>query len=201
MIYVDPPYGVNFKSNFQPLIGSRDVKDKAEDLTREPEMVRAYRDTWTLGIHSYLTYMRERLLTAKNLLADSGSIFVQISDENVHLLRTILDEVFGGANFVAQINYRTMTALGSSGMSRVYDYLLWYARDIERAKFRPLYEDTNILDDSEYSYTAAPGGAAQKLDREQKQAVTDPTEIFKRSDLFRFYAVLRFRLRLSGATM
>lgn len=183
MIYVDPPYGVNFKSNFQPLIRTRDVKDKPQDLTREPEMVRAYRDTWTLGVHSYLTYLRDRIVAARALLADTGSIFLQISDENVHLLRQVLDETFGSGNFVAQINYRTMTALGSSGMSRVYDYLLWYARDLNRAKFRPLYEATSITDDTEYAYIAAPGGTAKKLTLDEKRAVDDDKSIFKRSDL------------------
>src|SRR5215207_764818 len=103
MIYVDPPYGIRFASNFQSEIGKRDVKDKEQDLTREPEMVKAYRDTWTLGIHSYLAYLRDRLLVARELLTESGSIFVQISDENLHRVRAVMDEVFGTDNFVALI--------------------------------------------------------------------------------------------------
>src|SRR6185503_14635291 len=98
MIYMDPPYGIKFASNFQPEIGRRDVKDKEQDLTREPEMVKAYRDTWTLGIHSYLSYLRDRLIVARELLADTGSIFVQISSENLHRVRTLLDEVFHATN-------------------------------------------------------------------------------------------------------
>ena len=103
MIYFDPPYGIKFSSNFQPQLGQRDVKDREQDLTREPEMVKAYRDTWTLGIHSYLAYLRDRLAMAKELLTDSGSIFVQISDENLHRVRCVMDEVFGSENFCCLI--------------------------------------------------------------------------------------------------
>lgn len=185
MIYLDPPYGIKFASNFQPQLGQRDVKDREQDLTREPEMVKAYRDTWTLGIHSYLAYLRDRLAMARELLADTGSIFVQISDENVHRVRVLMDEVFGTANFVAQINYRTMTALGSSGMSQVYDYLLWYSKDKEKAKnkYRPIYNQTDITEDGEYTYVDAAVGAAQKLTEAEKKAAEDQRKIFKRSDL------------------
>ena len=100
MIYIDPPYGIKFASNFQPTVFQRDVKDREQDLTREREQIKAYRDTWTLGIHSYLAYLRDRLIVAKELLTDSGSLFVQISDENVHRVRCIMDEVFGNENFV-----------------------------------------------------------------------------------------------------
>ena len=112
MIYIDPPYGIKFASNFQPTVFQRDVKDKAEDLTREPEQIKAYRDTWTLGIHSYLTYLRDRLIVAKDLLTDSGSIFVQIGDENVHRVRSIMDEVFGSENFVSTICLLLQLGLG-----------------------------------------------------------------------------------------
>jgi len=100
MIYMDPPYGIKYASNFQPEVGRRDVKDKEEDLTREPEMVKAYRDTWTLGVHSYLSYLRDRLLLCKELLADTGSVFVQIGEENLHRIRCLMDEVFGSENLV-----------------------------------------------------------------------------------------------------
>ncbi|MEM2890802.1 MAG: DNA methyltransferase, partial [Candidatus Hadarchaeum sp.] len=106
MIYIDPPYGIKYASNFQPRIDRRDVKDKDEDLTHEPEQIKAYRDTWKLGIHSYLTYLRDRLLLARELLTESGSIFVQINDENLHLVRCLLDEVFGRENFVAVVAFR-----------------------------------------------------------------------------------------------
>ena len=107
MVYFDPPYGIKYGSNFQPFVNKKDVKDgKDEDLTQEPEMVKAFRDTWELGIHSYLTYLRDRLLLARELLSELGSVFVQISDENVHLVRCLMDEVFGVDNFVAQVTFR-----------------------------------------------------------------------------------------------
>jgi adenine-specific DNA-methyltransferase len=152
MIYMDPPYGIKFASNFQPEVGKRDVKDKQEDLTREPEMVRAYRDTWHLGIHSYLSYLRDRLVVAKELLADTGSIFVQISDENLHRVRMLLDEVFGPNQFVAQINFKTMGALGQSDIPKTFDYLLWFARDRNRMRFRKVFRPQVFEDDPEYRY-------------------------------------------------
>ena len=108
MVYIDPPYGIKYGSNFQPFVGDTSLKsgDKDEDLTQEPEMVKAFRDTWELGIHSYLSYLQRRLLLAKSLLSDSGSIFVQISDENLHLVRNLCDEVFGSKNFVSQISIK-----------------------------------------------------------------------------------------------
>jgi len=113
MIYLDPPYGIKFASNFQPKLGQREVKDREQDLTREPEMVKAYRDTWTLGVHSYLTYLRDRLAMARELLSDTGSIFVQISDENLHRVRCVMDEVFRADNFIGQIVFRTTSSLGA----------------------------------------------------------------------------------------
>src|SRR5512134_3987458 len=134
-IYLDPPYGIKFNSNFQWSTTSRDVKDgNADHITREPEQVKAFRDTWRDGIHSYLTYLRDRLVVARDLLADSGSIFVQIGDENVHRVRALLDEVFGDINFIAQI--ATKTSGGSTGvfLSGVVDFVLWFAKDTERTK-------------------------------------------------------------------
>jgi adenine-specific DNA-methyltransferase len=140
MIYIDPPYGIKYGSNFQPFVNKRDVKDgKDEDLTSEPEMIKAFRDTWELGIHSYLTYLRDRLLLAHELLTESGSVFVQISDENVHHVREIMDEVFGVGNFVAMINYKTMTPLGSNDLAKVFDYILWYAKKVDSIKYHPLF--------------------------------------------------------------
>src|SRR5450759_2532675 len=126
MIYLDPPYGIKFGSNFQPEIGNRDVKDKETDLTREPEMVKAYRDTWSLGVHSYLSYLRDRLILARELLVDSGSIFVQMGDENVHHVRDVLDEVFGRDNFICLITLRKTTSATNLFLPGVSDYLLWY---------------------------------------------------------------------------
>src|ERR1700675_990783 len=134
-IYFDPPYGIKFNSNFQWSTTSRDVKDgNISQITREPEQVKAFRDTWRDGIHSYLTYLRDRLTVARDLLTDSGSIFVQIGDENVHRVRALLDEVFSEENFVAQI--ATKTSGGSTGvyLSGVVDFVLWFARDAERTK-------------------------------------------------------------------
>jgi adenine-specific DNA-methyltransferase len=139
MIYVDPPYGIKYASNFQPRIDRRDVKDKDEDLTHEPEQIKAYRDTWTLGIHSYLTYLRDRLLLCRELLSESGSIFVQIGDENVHLVRCILDEIMGRENFVAMIAFVTSTGTTTAYLPRVSDYLLWYGRNVSCLKYRKLF--------------------------------------------------------------
>ena len=141
-IYIDPPYGIRFNSNFQWSTTSRDVKDgNKAHITREPEQVKAFRDTWRDGIHSYLTYLRDRLTVARDLLAESGSIFVQIGDENVHRVRVLLDEVFGEENFYQQIIYRTTAPLGSSGLSAPVDYILWYCKDKETHKYRALLEE------------------------------------------------------------
>src|SRR5205807_2939209 len=123
-----------------PFVRKRDVKhNDDEDLTREPEMVQAYRDTWELGLHSYLTYLRDRLLLCRELLAPTGSVFVQISDENLHHVREVMDEVFGRANFVAVIAFQTATNQNTKTIQRLYDYLVWYANDIDSLKCRPLY--------------------------------------------------------------
>ncbi|MBK9275071.1 MAG: site-specific DNA-methyltransferase [Flavobacteriales bacterium] len=138
MIYMDPPYGVKFGSNFQPFVRKRDVKhNEDESLTREPEMVQAYRDTWELGLHSYLTYLRDRLKVARDLLSPTGSIFVQISDENLHHVREVMDEVFGMDNGVVTIVFKKKSA--TTPTDPVNDYILWYARDRSRVKSRPLF--------------------------------------------------------------
>ena len=139
MIYVDPPYGIKFASNFQPTVFKRNVEDKESDLTREREQIKAYRDTWTLGVHSYLAYLRDRLMVAKELLTDSGSIFVQIGDENVHRVRSLMDEVFGIGNFVAQVYFKTTSGRHATKIDRVGNYILWFARNIESVKFHNLF--------------------------------------------------------------
>lgn len=142
MIFMDPPYGVKFGSNFQPFVRKRDVThNEDEDMTREPEMVQAYRDTWELGLHSYLTYLRDRLLLARELLTQSGSIFVQISDENVHLVRTLMDDVFGRDNFISTIVFQKTSSEEGEGVANTSDYLLWYCREKERFKSAPLYRE------------------------------------------------------------
>lgn len=141
MVYIDPPYGVKFGSNFQPFVRKRDVKHGADDeMTREPEMVKAYRDTWELGLHSYLTYLRDRLLLAKEILADTGSIFVQISDDNVHLVRTVMDEVFSADNFVSLITFQTTSGFATRTIATLGDHILWYAKDSSRVKVRKLFQ-------------------------------------------------------------
>ena len=139
MIYMDPPYGIKFGSNFQPFVRKRNVEHgEDEDLTREPEMVKAYRDTWELGNHSYLTYLRDRLLIARDLLAPSGSFFLQINDDNVHHARQVTDEVFGSENFINQIAFlRGGAQTSTTGLPVNNDYVLWYARDLSRVKQRP----------------------------------------------------------------
>lgn len=167
MIYMDPPYGIKFASNFQPEVGRRDVKDKAQDLTREPEMVKAYRDTWHLGVHSYLSYLRDRLMVAKELLADSGSIFVQISDENLHRLRLVLDEIFGVENFVAQIGIQKTGSVVGSFVQSNADFLLWYVRDRVHAqkKFRQIYAKRTLggIGGSGYSWIQEGSGSRRSL--------------------------------------
>ena len=140
-IYFDPPYGIKFNSNFQWSTTSRDVKDgNAGHITREPEQVKAFRDTWRDGIHSYLTYLRDRLTVARDLLTDSGSIFVQIGDENVHRVRAVLDEVFGDSNAVSTIAYKSAVGMGSEFLDNVTTYILFYAKDINQLKYRPLFQ-------------------------------------------------------------
>lgn len=140
-IYMDPPYGEKFGSNFQPFVRKREVKhNDDEHLTREPEMVKAYRDTWDLGTHSYLTYMRDRLLLARELLHPSGSIFVQISDKNVHHVREVMDEIFGAENFVSQINFQTTMGFETKTIATLGDFLLWYAKDITNLKVNKIYQ-------------------------------------------------------------
>lgn len=146
MIYMDPPYGVKFGTNFQPFVRKRPSdRNDDEDLTREPEVVKAYRDTWELGLHSYLTYLRDRLLIACDLLAASGSIFVQISDENIHHVREVLDEIFGAENFVSQISFQTTSGFATRTLSTLGDFLLWYAKDKQRVKVRKIYENQDLV--------------------------------------------------------
>ena len=153
-IYFDPPYGIKFNSNFQWSTTSRDVKDgKADHITREPEQVKAFRDTWRDGIHSYLTYLRDRLAVARDLLTDSGSIFVQIGDENVHRVRAVMDEVFGDNNFVSLIQFRTASTKPTKTISNICDFILWYAKDGDSLKFREIFtEKVDIPDYEKYDH-------------------------------------------------
>lgn len=147
MVYFDPPYGIKYGSNFQPFVNKRDVKDgKDEDLTAEPEMIKAFRDTWELGIHSYLTYLRDRLLLTRELLNERGSVFVQINDNNLHLVKAVMDEVFGYNNCVNIIPFKKRASFLSrfgKGLFELFDYIIWYAKDIEKVKVNPLYVPSN----------------------------------------------------------
>ena len=155
-IYFDPPYGIKFNSNWQVSTQSRDVKDgKQADVSREPEQVKAFRDTWKNGIHSYLTYLRDRLTVMRELLTESGSIFVQIGDENVHRLRSLLDEVFGETNLVSQIAFRTTTGRGNTHLAAASNYILWFAKDIAHLKSRPLYQDKSAGSSVDQIYSLA----------------------------------------------
>ena len=153
MIYIDPPYGIKYGSNFQPFTNKRDVKDGADDdLTQEPEMIKAFRDTWELGIHSYLTYLRDRLLLAKDLLHESGSLFVQIGDENVHHSRELCEEVFGAENFVSLICVTKTAGQTAELMAGLADYILWFSKDKNHAKFRRPYRQKKLEDDASGVY-------------------------------------------------
>lgn len=149
MVYFDSPYGIKYGSNFQPFIGDTSLKsgDKDEDLTQEPEMIKAFRDTWELGIHSYLSYLRNRLLLIRDMLTVSGSVFIQISDENLHLVRNICDEIFGSENFVSQISVKKGSVMFAKKLlNSATFYLVWYAKDKEQIKFRPLFTPKDYQD-------------------------------------------------------
>jgi adenine-specific DNA-methyltransferase len=172
-IYLDPPYGIKFGSNWQVSTRKRDVKDgKADDATRQPEQVKAFRDTWKLGIHSYLAYLRDRLVVARDLLTETGSVFVQIGDENVHLVRSLLDEIFGTVNFISQIAVRTTMGAGSQAgtivLPAVTSYILWYAKDSERTKIRDLYEDKADMESANlYSQLLLSDGTERRATHEE----------------------------------
>jgi adenine-specific DNA-methyltransferase len=164
-IYFDPPYGIRYASNFQPFVTKRDVKEGDDtSLTREPEQIRAFRDTWELGVHSYLTYIRDRLLLMREILVETGSIFVQISDEHVHRVRTVMDEVFGAENFCALIPFVKTSGQADKLLASICDYLIWYAKDQTKVKYRQLYNErsANTLD-SAYTWIEEPNGNCRKL--------------------------------------
>ncbi len=180
MIYIDPPYGIKFGSNWQVSTRKRDVKDgKAEDATRQPEQIRAFRDTWRLGIHSYLAYWRDRLVAARELLTETGSVFVQIGDENVHLVRCMMDEVFGSENFVALIPFRKKTMpLGAKFIDSMNDYLILYSKNKEHLKYRQLYYYTDMQGDFHWKwYEKSDGVISQMSDEEVHNHSLLPKEI------------------------
>lgn len=167
MIYIDPPYGIKYGSNFQPFVGKRDVKDRSDaDLTQEPEMIKAFRDTWELGIHSYLSYLRDRLLLAKELLNETGSVFVQIGDDNVHLVRNLMDEIFGTQEFVAEIFVEKTSGASMDNVDRVVDVLVWYAKSKDNVKYRQQFVQKKFHQYSyEYKFKADSSGYRQRLSK------------------------------------
>ena len=191
MIYIDPPYGIKFNSNFQPFTNKRDVKDKDDDsIPAEPEMIKAFRDTWELGIHSYLTHLRDRLLLAKELLHESGSIFVQISDENVHHVREILDEVFLPDNFISHISIVKTTGVMASSkrLNTKLDHLLWYGKDSSSTKYHEIFEQRSIANDASFSQVELSDGTRRPLTKEEKN---NPSLLPKGSKRFRYGDLLK----------
>jgi adenine-specific DNA-methyltransferase len=189
MIYIDPPYGIKFGSNWQVSTRKRDVKDgKVEDLTRQPEQIKAFRDIWELGIHSYLTYLRDRLVVARELLSETGSVFVQIGDENVHLVRCLLDEVFGGENFISLIVFRKkFMSLGAQHLDSMFDYILFYAKDKEQVKYRPLFRFMDVEGDGHWNYIEVPDGSRRRLSTEEVEnhrLLPSDSRIFQLSNLY-----------------
>lgn len=188
MIYFDPPYGIKFSSNWQNEVGKRDVKDKDEDLSREPEMIRAYRDTWMLGVHSYLAYLKQRLILARELLKDSGSVFVQISDENLHRVRAVLDEVFGPENYIAQIQFQKTTSATNDFLPVVADSIIWYGRNREQTTYHPLYQNKSLGEAGadHYSSIQLKSGEIRPLsegERSGKDKVPEGSRPFTSGDL------------------
>jgi adenine-specific DNA-methyltransferase len=164
MIYIDPPYGIKYKSNWQIKLNDKAVDDGDDSLSGEPEVIKAFRDTWELGIHSFLSYMRDRLLIARALLSIQGSCFVQISDENVHLVRSVMDEVFGSENFIAVIPFRKKTMpLGSNFIEQMNDFLLFYAKDKKELKYRQLYNEQDVTGDFHWQWFETPDGVRHKM--------------------------------------
>ncbi|MEO8194463.1 MAG: site-specific DNA-methyltransferase [Gemmatimonadales bacterium] len=187
MIYIDPPYGVKFGSNFQPFVRKRDVKhNKDADMTREPETVQAYRDTWELGLHSYLTYLRDRLLVARDLLTPTGSVFVQISDENLHHMREVMDDVFGASEFCGVIVFRKTTTQAGDLLPATNDFLLWYARDIKAVKFHQIYLARPGSNWVNYDFVALPDGTFRRMTAEESddtEMLPSGAQIYRRSPL------------------
>lgn len=187
MIYIDPPYGIKYGSNFQPFVNKREVKDgKDEDLTQEPEMIKAFRDTWELGIHSYLSYLRDRVLLARELLSESGSIFIQISDENVHLVRNLMDEIFGKENFIALITFTKTSSATSQLLAGTSDFIIFYAKDREQLKYRQLFIDKSFEGQgaSAYNKVELADGSTITIDAAVKKNINlSQAKLYRLSDM------------------
>ena len=187
-IYLDPPYGIKFNSNFQWSTTSRDVRDgKAEHITREPEQVKAFRDTWRDGIHSYLTYLRDRLSVARDLLTESGSIFVQIGDENLHRVRNLMDEVFGEDNFISIIQFQKTGSLSGNLLANTVDFILWFAKSKQSAKYRQLYNErvAGHVSSDRYDQIELTDGTERRLSKAEIERASDVPDghIFRHTSL------------------
>jgi adenine-specific DNA-methyltransferase len=169
MIYIDPPYGVSYRSNFQPFTDRPNVapNDKDSDLTAEPEMIKAFRDTWELGIHSYLSYLRDRLLVARDLLSDTGSCFVQISDENLGYVQALMNEVFGPENLMSIISFRTKIPLNAAHLPNTSDYIIWFAKDKSNIKFRRVFTERKIGRNTPFTNVEFPDGTRRKMTKNE----------------------------------
>lgn len=188
MIYMDPPYGIKYRANFQPFVSKRAVSDsdKDDDLSGEPEVLTAFRDTWQLGVHSYLTYLRDRLHLSRELLSDSGSCFVQTSDENVHLVRTIMDEVYGSRNFVATIAFRTKVPLRPRYIAGIVDYIIWYAVDKRSMKYHSLFQPRDIGEGTQFTKIELPNGERREMTAEERtnaRLIPKGARVYRHTDL------------------
>lgn len=196
MIYIDPPYGINYSSNFQSEIGKREVKDKDDDLSREPEMIKAFRDTWELGVHSYLGYLRSRFIVARELLSTLGSIFIQISDQNLHRVCLLLDEVFGKENFCRLITFRKKNMpLGSRLLESTCDYIVWYAKDKAQVKFHPINVPKEVEGDAHWNCIELESGQRRKLSPDE---IKNHALIPQNSKLYRYGAMFPAGTNPSG---
>lgn len=188
MVYIDPPYGIKFGSNWQAKTDNSRVRDgKLEDATREVEQIKAFRDTWELGISSYLTYLRDRLTAARDLLTESGSVFVQIGDENVHLVRSLMDEVFGAQNFVSLITFKTTSGAGSFAggtnvLPSIVNYLIWYARDLDQVKYRQLYRQKSLFGDDAYVNVESPEGDRRRMTTAERESGVVQGRVFRKDN-------------------
>lgn len=186
-IYMDPPYGIKFGSNWQMKLNSREVKDNDQNVSGEPEMIKAFRDTWELGIHSYLSYLRDRLVLARELLTESGSVFVQISDENVHLVRNIMDEVFGSENFISLITFAKTASIKSNFLGTTHDFIIWFGKNKEEAKYRQLYiTRKERTDGGTYNCIENPDGTWRRLSKDEIVSGDIPSgRVFRAADISR----------------
>lgn len=184
MIYIDPPYGIKYGSNFQPFVNKRDVKDRSDaDLTQEPEMIKAFRDTWELGIHSYLSYLRDRLLLARDLLSETGSVFVQISDENLHHVREVMDEIFGPENTVSLITITKTSSATSELLAGVADYLIWYAKEKTKVKYNPIYQPKNIGSAGTTQYNLGESDTGQRWQLKKNEIAGSALRLFSHDNM------------------